>query len=158
MEYFIECITKKYMDFSGRARRSELWYYMLFVSIISIVIQIIENILNINYTKVGGPINWLFSLAFLLPGSAVIVRRLHDIGKSGWWILLIWAFLIMMYTFLLLQLYTWLLLILLPIMVIEIIFIIWYCTDSQYGENKYGPNPKGIGNKPKEPEQISQQQ
>lgn len=119
-EFVVECITKKYIDFSGRARRSELWYFALFVFVISIIISIIEKILNIDYPKGdGGPISSLFSLAILLPSLAVSVRRLHDIGKNGWWILLG-----------------------LLVPVGTIILIIWSCADSQYGENEYGPNPK----------------
>jgi uncharacterized membrane protein YhaH (DUF805 family) len=74
---FVESIQtcfKKYADFSGRASRSEYWWWALFVLLITIVGQVIGDIL-------GG----IASLAMLLPYLAVTSRRLHDIGKSGWW-------------------------------------------------------------------------
>ena len=64
----------QYVGFSGRARRSEYWWWVLVVLLASIVTQMISQ-------KLGG----IFSLAVLLPGIAVGARRLHDIGKSGWW-------------------------------------------------------------------------
>ncbi len=108
--YFIEAFTKKFADFEGRARRSEYWYFTLFSMIISFVLGFI-----------GGAINfvWLgtiYSLAALIPNIALAIRRMHDVGKSGWYCL------------------------------IPIYNIILCCTDSQPGSNEYGPNPKGIGN------------
>ncbi|WP_431095110.1 DUF805 domain-containing protein [Polaromonas aquatica] len=64
----------KYVDFSGRATRSEFWWFFLFQLLVSIVASFL-----------GGTISSLVSLALLLPALAVGARRLHDIGKSGWW-------------------------------------------------------------------------
>jgi uncharacterized membrane protein YhaH (DUF805 family) len=74
----IRCLRDKYVDFNGRASRPEFWWFTLF----SFVIALVLNILNLNL------IGLLVNLALLLPGLAVGARRLHDIGKSGWFQLL----------------------------------------------------------------------
>lgn len=71
-----KCFTN-YVGFSGRAARSEYWYWVLFVLVASIVLSMVSQELSA-----------IFSLGVLLPGVAVGTRRLHDIGKSGWWQLL----------------------------------------------------------------------
>lgn len=133
--YWLECFTKHYADFSGRARRSEYWGTVLFNGLIqaglSIILSIVATIL-FSSIEINGEVTfsslffllpdipiYIYSLIWLLPGLAVAVRRLHDIGKSGW--NLLW--------------------ILLPI-VGAIMLIYWYCQDSQLGENKWGANPK----------------
>jgi uncharacterized membrane protein YhaH (DUF805 family) len=101
-------VLKKYADFSGRARRKEFWMFVLINFIIGLVLSFINDYLSS-----------LYALAVLIPGLAVSVRRLHDIGKSGWWIF---------------------------INLIPIIGWIWYIllavTEGQSGDNQYGPNPK----------------
>ena len=135
--YWLECFTKHYADFSGRARRSEYWGTVLFNGLIqaglSIILSIVATILfssiEINGEVTFSPLFFLlpdipiyiYGLVWLLPGLAVAVRRLHDIGKSGW--NLLW--------------------ILLPI-VGAIMLIYWYCQDSQPEENKWGANPKFV--------------
>ena len=119
MKYFLYCL-QHYADFTGRARRSEYWYFVLFNFIVSILI-------GLSLGGIAGRLNvpalvylvHLWSLAVFIPSLAVSVRRLHDIGRSGWWLLLS----------------------LIPL-VGAIILIIWHCTDSQPGANQYGPNPK----------------
>ena len=82
------CLSK-YVDFSGRARRSEFWWFALFTFLVGIVTGVIDSILGTDYdNSTGGLVNSLGSLALLLPSLAVAVRRLHDTGRSGWWILL----------------------------------------------------------------------
>ena len=119
MKYFFYCL-QHYADFNGRARRSEYWYFVLFNFIISFVIGftfgVIAGILDM--PALDNP-TYLWSLAVFFPGLAVSVRRLHDIGRSGWWLLLS----------------------LIPL-VGAIILIIWCCFDSQPGANQYGSNPK----------------
>jgi uncharacterized membrane protein YhaH (DUF805 family) len=101
----IKSVMSQYAGFSGRARRSEYWYWVLFTLLWCWI-----PLLNI-----------LLALIFFIPGLAVAVRRLHDTGRTGWWLLIS----------------------LVPV-IGGIVLLIFYCTDSQIGENEYGPNPKGI--------------
>ena len=112
MNYFIEAL-KKYAVFSGRARRKEYWMFTLFVAIISIVLAIVDAIIGVQILSL------VFTLAILLPGLGVGVRRLHDTGRSGWWILFG----------------------IVPL-VGSITLLVFACLDGDAGENKYGHNPK----------------
>lgn len=87
---------RKYAQFSGRSRRMEYWMFVLFVVVVSAILQAIEGVLGISerataspIVGVGGngPLSGIFGLVVLVPGIAVAVRRLHDINRSGWWIL-----------------------------------------------------------------------
>lgn len=111
----------KYVDFSGRARRSEYWYFTLFSFLLGVVTNVLDLVLGTDYDGAtsGGLINTIGTLALFLPGLAVAVRRLHDTDRSGWWILLG-----------LIPIIGW------------IVLIVWFCTDSKAGENRFGPNPK----------------
>lgn len=105
MNYFI-AVLKKYAVFTGRARRSEFWYFVLFNAIISWVLSFV-------FGLIGLPIvSSLYSLAVLLPSIGVAIRRMHDINKSGWFIL------------------------------IPIYNIILWAQAGDQGENQYGPDPK----------------
>jgi uncharacterized membrane protein YhaH (DUF805 family) len=115
-EYFINVITRKYAVFQGRARRKEYWFFSLFYTLISIVLSILAQ-----NSEVVSVVLLLYYLAAILPGMGLTCRRLHDIGRSGWWMLVI----------------------LIPI-VGTIVLLVWMCLDSQQGGNQYGPNPKGI--------------
>lgn len=118
----IQSVFSKYATFSGRARRSEYWYFVLFNLVISAALSIGVNLTaNSSFNWVLTGASGLFSLAVLIPGLAVAWRRLHDIGKSGAWYLLN----------------------LIPL-VGSIILLVWCCQDSQPGDNMYGPNPKGV--------------
>lgn len=110
----VKSVFSQYVGFSGRARRSEYWYFTLFNAIVSIVLSILVS-------ATGSSLFSILSLALVLPGIAVTIRRLHDIGKSGWYILFDCI----------------------PL-VGAIILIVWFCKDSMPGENQYGPNPKGM--------------
>jgi uncharacterized membrane protein YhaH (DUF805 family) len=101
-------VLKQYTQFEGRARRSEFWKFTLVSIVIALVLDQVANILGT-----------LYGLAVLVPSLAVGARRLHDIGKSGWWLLIG----------------------LIPF-VGGIILIVLTCLDSEAGSNKYGPNPK----------------
>ncbi|MEU3671568.1 MULTISPECIES: DUF805 domain-containing protein [Streptomyces] len=82
MNYYLD-VLKKYADFSGRARRQEYWMYTLFQIAAIIVVSILDAVI--------GTAPWLyvlFALGTFLPSLAVAVRRLHDLGKSGWWLLI----------------------------------------------------------------------
>ena len=102
----------KYATFSGRAARSEYWYWTLFVFVVSIGLAIIDNLL---FGSGIGVVQSLFDLAILLPGIAVAVRRLHDIDRTGWWLLLGLA----------------------PV-VGGIILLVWFCLRGTPGRNRYG--------------------
>ncbi len=110
------CLTEKYCDFNGRARRSEYWWFCLCNFVLSYVVNLIGGLIS---PTVGMVLTCIVTLGLLLPGLGVCVRRLHDIGKSGWLVLLA----------------------LIPL-VGAIILIVWYCKDSDRGSNAYGPSPK----------------
>ena len=112
------CLSK-YVGFSGRARRSEFWYFFLFTFLVGVVTTALDAVLGTGFETGGGVINTLGSLVLLLPSLAVAVRRMHDTGRSGWWLLI--GFI--------------------PI-VGWILVIVWYCTDTKPGDNQYGPDPK----------------
>ena len=81
----IKTCFKKYTDFSGRASRSEFWWFELFLFIGAIVTVIIDTMM-LGYTfEDYGPINIIFTVVTSLPAIAVGARRLHDINRSGWW-------------------------------------------------------------------------
>lgn len=131
MNYYIK-VLKHYADFTGRARRSEYWFFVLFNMLAAFLCILIDYLLGTTFkiTLPNGaqtlPYGWIYFayvLATLIPGLAVGVRRLHDVGKSGW---------MMLISFIPLVGAIWLL--------------VLFFTDSQVGMNKWGPNPKGIGN------------
>ena len=113
-------VLKKYVDFSGRARRKEYWMFVLFHVIFVIAAVVVDSLMGLTFDASGlGFVYLLYALATLLPGLAVSVRRLHDIGKSGWMIL---------------------------VSLIPIIGGIWLLvlavTEGEPNANQYGPNPK----------------
>jgi uncharacterized membrane protein YhaH (DUF805 family) len=81
MKYYLT-VLKKYADFNGRARRSEYWYFFLFTSLISMGFSAADTYFQLQY------LNVIYSLVVLVPGIAVGVRRMHDVNKSGWYILI----------------------------------------------------------------------
>ena len=109
-------VLKNYTGFSGRARRTEYWMFFLFNAIIGIVLNVLGRA-----SGVFTVLYYLYALAVLLPAIAVAIRRMHDIGKSGFWIL---------------------------IGLIPIIGWIWAivltATPGQPGPNQYGPDPKAV--------------
>lgn len=116
MTYWLEC-WKKYVAFSGRARRKEYWMFFLFNLIITFAIGFVLGLVGAPEAASG--VGTLYSLAAFLPGLAVACRRLHDTGKSGWWFLIV----------------------LVPF-IGAIVFLVFMCQDSQPGANEYGANPK----------------
>ncbi len=113
MTWYFE-VLKRYAVFSGRAPRIEYWMFFLFNIIIAIVLGFIEVLIGM-----PGTISTLYFLAILIPGIAVGVRRLHDIGRSGWWLLIS----------------------LVPI-IGAVVLLVFMVKDGQVGENQYGRNPK----------------
>ena len=114
MNYYVD-VLKNYAVFSGRARRKEYWMFVLFNAIVSLVLILLGSLLHFTFLET------IYSLAVLIPSLAVAFRRLHDTGRSGWWILIC----------------------LIPLAGI-IIFIVFMALDSQPGDNQYGQNPKGM--------------
>src|SRR4051812_13975540 len=82
MEWYLK-VLKNYVGFQGRARRKEYWMFTLFSIIVSVILSIVENMIGL-----PAVLTTLYSLAVLLPSLAVSVRRLHDTGRSGWWLLI----------------------------------------------------------------------
>lgn len=135
---------RRYVDFRGRSRRQEYWMFVLFIVIGSLATSALDALLGTgggfaHYTyggdgmygvgagARGGILNDIFSLIVLIPSIAVSVRRLHDLDKSGWWILIG-----------LIPLVGW------------IIAIVWYCADGTRGPNRFGPDPKADPGDPRE--------
>lgn len=108
------CLKLKYMDFTGRAARSEYWYYTLFAVIVGIVASIIDAALGFQVGIVG----LILNVALLLPGLGVGVRRLHDGNRSGWWLLVA----------------------LVPV-VGAFLLIYWFVQRGTVGANNFGPDP-----------------
>lgn len=91
----IRSAFSQYVGFAGRAARSEFWYWILFVILVSVCLSVIDGAIIAPMTgyeqfapEAGQPLQIIFNLATLLPTLAVTVRRLHDTDRSGWWILL----------------------------------------------------------------------
>lgn len=118
MHWYLE-VLKKYAVFSGRARRREYWIFSLINILIGFLLGVIEGIAGIAPESDESILALLYSLAVLLPSLAVGVRRLHDIGKSGWWLLIG----------------------LVPLIGAIVLFI-FFLRDSEPGTNRFGPNPK----------------
>jgi uncharacterized membrane protein YhaH (DUF805 family) len=107
-----------YVNFSGRAIRSEYWYWTLFVFVLVGVLGIIDEWLNPGLSMGAFSIfNGLVSLALFLPGLAVSVRRLHDIDRTGWWLLLSFT------------------------VIGIVLLIVWACQPGTPGPNRFGPDP-----------------
>jgi uncharacterized membrane protein YhaH (DUF805 family) len=115
MNWYIE-VLKKYAEFNGRARRMEYWYFFLFNFLIMVGLIMIGGAMG---SSSGGILYNLYSLAVLIPGIAVGIRRLHDTNRSGWFLLIGFIPVI-----------GWL------------ILIYFFAQDGDASENQYGPNPK----------------
>ncbi|WP_109829764.1 DUF805 domain-containing protein [Reichenbachiella versicolor] len=119
MDWYLK-VLQQYAVFTGRARRAEYWMFVLFNFIFAIVLLILDNVLELAIDGIGfGPLFILYILGMFIPGLAVTARRLHDVGKSGWMML---------------------------ISLIPILGAIWLLvltvTDSDPEPNQYGQNPK----------------
>lgn len=115
-----KALSQNYCNFNGRASRSEYWWFVLFMAIVNFAIGFVLGIFGSSETGVS-IITSIVGLAFLLPGLGLCVRRLHDTGHSGWWVLLS------------------------VIPLANILLIVWFCQDSYHGMNQYGPEPNLVG-------------
>jgi uncharacterized membrane protein YhaH (DUF805 family) len=113
----IQAGFQKYVTFSGRAARSEYWYWTLFMFIASVVAGLIDFAL---FPFSGfSPIQTVVNLGLFLPALAISVRRLHDLDSVGWWLLLIFTGIGIL------------------------ILVIWFCVRGTVGPNRFGPDPLG---------------
>ena len=129
MEWYLKVMRDNYTNFSGRARRKEYWMFTLVYVIISTGCTVLDNVLGTVFMMDAGPLGeismgygWAYTICVLIhfiPGLALAVRRLHDVGKSGWFYL---------------------------IFLIPFIGPVWllvlFCLEGKKEDNKYGSNPK----------------
>lgn len=108
---------QKYATFEGRARRAEYWWWTLSILIASFIFGGID-LIFFGVPEIIGPTSGLFSLATFLPGLAVWVRRLHDVNRSAWWVLLIFV----------------------PI-IGGLVLLYWAVKRGTAGANRFGPDP-----------------
>ena len=118
----VKTVLSKYADFSGRARRSEYWWFFLFDLLVSLVAAVVDLVIG-TASSLGpyGLLQIVASLALFIPGLAVAVRRLHDTDRVGWWLFLG----------------------VLPV-IGAIILLVWFCTEGHRTPNRFGPDPKGL--------------
>lgn len=116
MQWFTEPITNHYFDFEGRATRQQFWMFVLYYIIGAIILGVIESMVGLEDILTA-----VYALALLLPYLGLAVRRLHDVNRSGWWLLIG----------------------LIPI-VGFIVLLIFYIQKGDAGANQYGPNPAGV--------------
>ena len=111
----------KYTKFSGRASRSEFWLFVLFTFVVGLMLAFLDPLIAgvsfMDYDEVLAPLSTIFTIAIFIPSIAVNVRRLHDVNRSGWWLLIE----------------------LTGIGILLIIF--WNCKKGDEGENRFGPKP-----------------
>ena len=119
MSWYLEAF-KKYAVFSGRSRRKEYWYFVLFNIIVGIVLAAIDALLGTFSSSSNiGLLSGIYSLAVLIPTLALTVRRLHDVDRTGWWILIG----------------------LVPL-IGGIVLLVFALLDGTPSSNQYGSNPK----------------
>jgi uncharacterized membrane protein YhaH (DUF805 family) len=116
MDWYV-VVLKKYADFTGRARRREYWMFTLINVLVGVAIWMLGMIGGTLGSLISA-LGLLYSLAVLVPGIAVSVRRLHDTGRSGWTLLLA----------------------LVPL--VSIVLLVFLCQDGTAGDNRYGSNPR----------------
>ncbi|KGL63489.1 DUF805 domain-containing protein [Polaribacter sp. Hel1_85] len=120
MNWYLKVLRDHYLDFKGRARRQEFWMFTLINIIISYSFTGLEWATG---STIFSMLSLIYSLLVLIPGLGVSVRRLHDVGKSGWYYLLIFIPIIG---------WIWL--------------IVLFAMEGESRPNEWGENPKGIGN------------
>ena len=119
MDWYLK-VLRQYADFNGRARRKEYWMFVLFNFIFSFLASLLDIVLNLQSIKQEtGPISGLYSLLIIIPALAVTVRRLHDVGKSGWMFFIIF------------------------IPIVGFFWMLYLLTlEGDLRENEFGPDPK----------------
>ena len=126
IDWWKKVVLQNYANFNGRARRAEYWYFVLFnvILIVPVYIIVIAGAVNENdgVATAGFSLLGLFIIGLIIPWLAVVVRRLHDLNKSGWYYFVRFI----------------------PL-VGPIIFLVWMCTDGNRFANNYGDDPKNPG-------------
>jgi uncharacterized membrane protein YhaH (DUF805 family) len=117
----VSSVFRQYATFTGRARRSEFWWFALFAALVSTALDFLDAAVFPDQTHdiAGGPLGGIFQVAILLPSVAVGARRLHDTDRSGWWQLIG----------------------LVPLVGIVALIVFWV-QDGHHGENRFGPSVK----------------
>jgi uncharacterized membrane protein YhaH (DUF805 family) len=115
IDWYLKVVRDNYANFSGRARRSEYWWYALCNLLIMIVLLTADYFIGLGFNV----LYTIYGLAVLIPGLAVLVRRMHDVGKSGWFVFIALIPLVG------------------PIWLLVLLF-----TEGDNGPNQYGPDPK----------------
>ena len=119
MDWYLK-VLKNYVGFGGRARRKEYWMFTLFSTIFALVAMVLDNVLGLASEQLHyGPIYGLYALAVFLPSLAVCVRRLHDTGRSAWWLLIAFV----------------------PLLG-AIVLLVFMVLEGEHGPNAHGPDPK----------------
>lgn len=118
MQWYLK-VLRQYADFTGRARRTEYWMFTLVSVVISVVLAVLDTVLGSSLSGGIGLLSGLYGLAVLLPSLAVGARRLHDIGQTGWWLLIG----------------------IIPL-IGTIVLIVFFATEGDRQANTYGPDPK----------------
>jgi len=129
-------VLRQYVDFQGRARRTEYWMFTLFNVIISIVLGFVDRLLGfgsvrsstaggVSFSASPGLLGTIYALAVLLPSLAVAVRRLHDTDRSGWWVLIA----------------------LIPL-IGAIVLLVFFVLEGTRGPNSHGQDPKAVAVNP----------
>lgn len=126
----VKSVYRRFLDFGGRACRSEYWWFVLFNVLVAIVVGIVEVALGLGSGMMmagnggmsaafaGGPLSIIWMLINIIPGIAVGIRRLHDTDRSGWWLLIG----------------------LVPL-VGGIVLLVFFCSKGTTGPNRFGPDP-----------------
>ena len=109
---------RRFAEFTGRSRRQEFWMFNLFGLLAALAATAVDFAIGFGLED-NGPVTIVQSLAFLVPSLSVSIRRLHDVDRSGWWLLLV-----------LIPILGW------------IVLIVWNCTDGTCGTNRFGADPK----------------
>lgn len=143
IEIFRRTIVEHYIDFQGRCVRRDFWYYVLAYIVVYVALAIVQSLFGSRI------LTGLYSLALLLPGLGISIRRLHDVDRSGWWILIVAIPSLLLLLFSTMALVggavgpAFLYVFLLPIVSLAAtaLLIYWYAQPGTPGQNRFGPAP-----------------
>ena len=119
MDWYLDVLKNKYATFSGRAHRKEYWMFLLINLVVSVALALIDSLIGSVSESGMGLLSSVYSIGVLIPSLALSVRRLHDIGRTGWWVLIS----------------------IIPV-IGAVVLLVFMLLDSEPGSNRYGANPK----------------